>query len=182
MNLFLLHLVAFILFANTLSVVAQSPAPPSPLTPTMKTIPALTVKNLQRQPIQTQVALANNGKPVILNFWATWCKPCIAELTAWTPLYEEWKKQTGVKIVAVSIDDARNITKVPPFVLSRSWDYDILFDENGDFRRAMNVNPIPHTFILNGKGEIVWQHISYAQGDEDEIFRVLKTISEGKTP
>ena len=87
----------------------------------------------------------------LISFWATWCKPCIRELTAIADLYEDWQEETGVKLVAISIDDTRNSAKVAPFVYGKDWDYDVYLDENGAFKRALNVNSVPHTFLLNDK-------------------------------
>ena len=50
----------------------------------------------------------------IYSFWATWCVPCINELNNYAELYEDWQDETGVKIIAVSIDDSRNMSKVKP--------------------------------------------------------------------
>ena len=122
----------------------------------------------------------NDGKPIIISFWATWCKPCKKELDAISENFEDWKKETGVKLIAISIDDSRSSGKVGTDAKSHAWDYEIYLDENQDFKRAMNVNNVPHTFILNGKGEIVWQHNSYAEGDEDTMFEALKKIAKGE--
>ena len=119
----------------------------------------------------------NNGKPIIISFWATWCKPCKKELDAISENYEEWQKETGVKLIAISIDDSRSSGKVVTDSKSHGWDFEIYLDQNQDFKRAMNVNNVPHTFIVNGKGEIVWQHNSYADGDEDHLYEELKKIT-----
>jgi alkyl hydroperoxide reductase subunit AhpC len=99
------------------------------------------------------------------------------ELNTIKELYGDWKKETNVKIIAVSIDDSRNISKVGPMANGKRWEYDILLDPNGDFKRSLNVNNIPHTFLVNDKGEILWQHNSYAPGDEDELFEVIKKFT-----
>jgi peroxiredoxin len=119
----------------------------------------------------------NDGKPLVINFWATWCKPCVKELMTIHDLYEKWQEETGVKIIAVSIDDARNSSKVGPFVNSKGWDYEVYVDENSDFMRAMNVANVPHTFLLDGKGNIVWQHNNYLPGDEHELFKQIKALT-----
>ena len=62
---------------------------------------------------------------MVLDFWATWCKPCVNELTAISEHYEEWQKETGVKIVAISVDDARTMANVKPFVNGKGWDYEV---------------------------------------------------------
>ena len=68
-----------------------------------------------------------------------------------------------------------------PFVNGKGWDYTVLLDPNSDLRRAMGVNNPPHTFVLNGKNEIVWQHNGYADGDEDELFEVIQKIAAEKS-
>ena len=52
--------------------------------------------------------LSNNGNPIIISFWATWCKPCKAELNTIAEEYDDWVDETGVKLIAISIDDARS--------------------------------------------------------------------------
>ena len=59
---------------------------------------------------------------------------------------------------------------VKPYVDGQAWDYEVYIDPNGDFRRAMNVQNVPHTFLVNGEGKIIWQHNSYSEGDEYELY------------
>ncbi len=138
-------------------------------------IPSVKIKDIKGNIIDTK-DLSNDGKPFIINFWATWCKPCILELNNIAEVYPDWVEETGVKIYAVSIDDSRNSRRVAPFVKGRGWKYEVLLDENKDFSRKMNVNNPPHTFLCNGKGEIVWQHNGYAPGDEEELFEEIEKL------
>ena len=142
-------------------------------------IPAVEVLNLDGSKFNTS-DIKNDGKPIIINFWATWCSPCKRELNNITDLYEDWQEETGVKLVAVSIDDTRNMAKVAPYVNGKGWEYDIYIDPNGDFKRALGVNNVPHTFLVNSKGEIVWQHNSYSEGDEYELYELVKKLSNGE--
>ncbi len=135
------------------------------------TLPELTIATLDGDEIST-LQLDNDGKPFVISFWATWCRPCLKELNAIDEIYHEWKDY-GFKLIAVSTDDARTQPNVRPMVSGRGWDYEFYIDENGDFRRAMGVNNVPHTFILNGEGEIVYQHTSFHDGMEWEMFDKL---------
>ncbi len=144
---------------------------------TKKKIPAVNVKTLKGGTFNTS-KIANDGKPIVISFWATWCSPCKRELNAIAEVYEDWQDATGVKLIAMSIDDARNMGKVAPYVNGQDWDYDVYIDPNGDFKRAMNVNNVPHTFLINGAGEIVWQHNSYSPGDEEELLEQIKKLKK----
>ena len=140
-------------------------------------VPSAEIKKLSGQIVNTS-EFTNDGKPIVISFWATWCKPCVKELNAYNDYYMDWKDETGVKIIAVSTDDTRSSGRVAPYVNARGWQFDVFLDENGDFKRAMNVANVPHTFLLNGKGEIVWQHTSYVEGDEEELYDKLIELSE----
>lgn len=142
-------------------------------------IPAATLKKLDGSKINSNT-FSNDGKPIIISFWATWCKPCKKELDAIAENYGDWVKETGVKLIAISIDDVRSSSKVVTDVKIKGWEYEVYLDENSDFKRAMNVNNVPHTFLVDGKGNIVWSHNSYAEGDEDKLYENVQSLIKGE--
>jgi cytochrome c biogenesis protein CcmG/thiol:disulfide interchange protein DsbE len=142
-------------------------------------LPSVDIKDVKGNPFNTS-AIANDGNPIVISFWASWCKPCIKELTTIDDVYAGWQEETGVKLYAISIDDARSTSLVAPLVNGKNWEYVVLLDQNGDFKRAMNVGPIPHTFVLNGKREIVWQHTSFAEGSERDLINIIKKVKNGE--
>lgn len=140
-------------------------------------LPDVKIKDVEGNTVNIS-ELSNDGKPIIISFWATWCKPCKAELNTISEEYDDWVEETGVKLIAISIDDARSTGRVEPYVNAQGWEYTILLDPNGDLKRAMNVNNVPHTFLIDGDGKIVWDHNNYATGDEEELHEELLKISK----
>ena len=136
-------------------------------------LPNVQLKDINGNTIQTG-SISNNGKPVIISFWATWCKPCLRELKAIHEVYPDWQDETGVKMIIVSIDQAQDANKVKPLVDGFGWEYEVLLDPNGDFKRAMNVQNVPHVFVLDGKGKIVYNHAGYVDGGEEDIYEALQ--------
>ena len=142
-----------------------------------KEVPVVSMKDMVGTTISSG-DFDNDGNPYIINFWATWCSPCKRELNAIAEVYDDWVDETGVKIIAISIDDTRTSRNVKPYVDATGWDYEVYLDENGDFRRAMNVTAPPYTFLVDGAGKIIYQHIGYNPGDEEELYEKLLEISE----
>lgn len=142
-------------------------------------VPSVTIKTLNGKQINT-TELTNDGKPVIINFWATWCKPCLKEMSAINDLYLDWVDETGVKMYAVSIDDSRSASRVKTLANAQAWEFEVLLDENGDFKRAMNVANPPHVFVIDGKGNVVFQHNGYSDGSEQELIDVVRRLNNGE--
>ena len=139
-------------------------------------LPSATVQSMEGRKVDTKT-FSNDGKPIIVNFWVTWCAPCKRELNTIAEVYDDWKDETGVKLIAISIDDARSMARVAPYVNGQDWDYEVYLDPNGDFKRAMNVNNVPHTFLVDGSGTIVWQHNNYSAGDEAELLEKVREVA-----
>ncbi|MDR2556683.1 MAG: TlpA family protein disulfide reductase [Bacteroidales bacterium] len=137
-------------------------------------VPNIKLKDLSGKEVSLQDAIKNDGNPVLIDFFATWCKPCIKELKAISDIYEDWQKETGVKMIIVSIDDSRTTANVRTLVNAQGWDFDVLLDVNSDLKRAMNVANPPHTFVLNSEGKIVFQHNGYSEGSEDELIEEVR--------
>lgn len=138
-------------------------------------LPSVMLKTLDGKTIDTS-KLNNDGKPFIISFFATWCKPCNRELKAIHEKYADWQEETGVKVVAISIDQAQNINKVKPLVDSEEWEYEVLLDPNSDFSRAMGVRMIPHVFIIDGDGKIAESRSGYTDGGEDHLIEKVREL------
>ena len=138
-------------------------------------LPSVTLKTMDGKPVNTS-ELSNGGKPFIIDFFATWCKPCNRELDAIAEVYKDWQKETGVKIIAVSIDQGQNINKVKPLVENHGWEYEVLLDPNSDFKRALGIQMIPYVLIVDGKGNIVYKHNGYTDGAETELIEKVREL------
>ena len=140
-----------------------------------QSLPDVKIENQEGKVISTK-SLAD-GTPMIISFWSTTCKPCIQELNAINDNLADWLEEVDMKVVAVSVDDARTVSRARAMTKGQGWDdYVCLYDKNQDFKRAMNVSLTPHTFIVDGKGNIVYSHSGYTPGSEQELFEKIKKL------
>ncbi|MFW5658503.1 MAG: TlpA family protein disulfide reductase, partial [Bacteroidota bacterium] len=139
--------------------------------------PSVTIQDIDGKNINSNTLSEHDG-PIVVSFWALWCKPCIQELMAINDAYIDLEEDYNLKLYAVSIDDARNATKVKSFVNGKAWDFEVLLDQNSDFKRAMNVNNVPHSLLLTPDGRIVKQHTSYVPGDEEILYEEIAKLYE----
>lgn len=112
-------------------------------------------------------AVIEGEAPVIVSFWATWCKPCLKEMEALKDLQEEW--QGKVRIVSISIDDARSKAKVHAFVKSKELPFEIYTDSNQELFKSLGGTTVPFVFVYY-KGKQVYKHNGYTPGDEEFLL------------
>ena len=137
------------------------------------TLPDVTLKDINGKNVSVR-ALGESGKPIIISFFATWCKPCLRELKAIDDLSPDWQDETGVEMYIISVDQGQDSKKVKPFVEGYGWDFHVLLDPDETLKRAMNVQNIPHVFVIDSKGKTVYNHMGYTDGSEKEIRQYLR--------
>jgi peroxiredoxin len=165
-------LSAFPLFLITVSLSAQ--------TPLNYALPSVDIKTLTGATVNSST-FTNKGKPIVMDFFATWCKPCVAELNAIAERYDYEQKRSGVKIILISIDSATPASgKVATFVRDKRWRYEVYLDPEGILQKAMQVMDTPATYIIDGNRNVVWVHNSYIDGDENKLFEAIDKLVEAK--
>lgn len=138
-------------------------------------LPSVTLKTMEGKTVNIQ-DYGKTGKTTILIFWETFCSPSIKGLDNVSDIYEDWQKKYKCDLVAINVDDARNISKVKPLVNGKDWPYIFLTDVNKDLLRALNIPNCPYILILNNQGHIVYSHNGFPEGFEGEIENQIKKL------
>lgn len=140
---------------------------------------AQSIANVSAKNIEGKIVKLNDlddDKPLVVSFWATWCLPCMEELNAVNDKLSGWKEQKNFNFVAVSIDDPRTVNKVKTVVKGKNWNFDdVLLDPGQSIKRQLNIANVPMTLVFY-KDKIVYTHVGYVPGDEDELFDKVKNL------
>jgi len=142
---------------------------------TSSSIPIMMIESLAGEAVSTKDIVKSN-ESTLLVFWATCCAPCKQELTTISNVYNSWQKETGVNVVAVSVDLPQYANGVEPFVNKAGWDFDVYLDVKRNLMHAMSASSTPHSFLINKAGEVVWEKSGFVSGDEVAIYQQIKNM------
>ncbi len=136
------------------------------------TLNAQTVKNFQLKDIENvsrNFTDLKGEKLTVIDFWATWCKPCIKSIPELNKIYKSYKDK-GVEIIGINCDGPRSIAKVAPFSKSLQIKYPVLLDINSEVKNDLNLQAFPSLILVNSQGLIVWIHEGFVTGDTEVII------------
>lgn len=139
-----------------------------------KSIPTLIISNMDG--LEININELSKEKVIIMNFWATWCEPCIKELTALNENESLIEDELNASLVSVSIDDSRTMSRIKPMMHGNSWKFDVVTDSNQDIKRMFNIIDIPHTLLIY-QNKIVYESTGYLIGDEQVLFEKIKALN-----
>lgn len=134
------------------------------------------IKTLQGETVDLADIIKEKDLTVI-SFWATWCKPCQAELDAIADLYPEWQEDLDVQLVAITIDTQRQLSKVPGILSTKGWEYSVYSDANNVLKNQLGFQAIPQTYVVDSEGNILYNHSGYSAGDEYDLGDKLKELA-----
>ena len=119
-------------------------------------------------------------KLIVIDFWASWCAPCMRLLPELEKIHREYDQ---VEVITISIDNPRSVSRAKSLIRSQRYSFLSLYDTNQEVMNRFQVTTVPHTFLINIDGEIVYEHSGYSRGDEEklitEIEKQLVKLSEG---
>lgn len=163
-------IIFFILFGTYISVWGND------TTAQKHGLPSVQIKTLDGKSVNIQ-DYGKSGKITVFFFWETFCGPSIKGLDNVMDLYEDWQTKYHCELIGINMDDSRNNSKVKPLVVGKGWPYTILTDENKDLSRALSVSSCPYVLIIDTKGNIVYRHIGFGEGFENELEQEIKKLT-----
>lgn len=140
--------------------------------------PDFALPNLTGKDVKLSELLAKG--PVILDFWATWCKPCIKGFPALQQIHDKYKSQ-GLSVLAVSVDSPKSRSRVAPFIASQKYTFEVLLDTEGKVAQKYNAVAIPRTVVVSREGQIVYTSVGYKPTNEEQLDQAVQALLP-KTP
>ena len=119
----------------------------------------------------------HRDKVVVLNFWATWCAPCLEEMPTFEKLYRRYRSQ-GLTVLAVSLDKG-NSEKVKRFTDSNNFTFPVLLDSEGIAEKRYPSFTIPFTYVIDKKGRIAARVDGAKNWATNETFEALEILVKG---
>ena len=110
--------------------------------------------------------------PLVLDFWATWCKPCIKELPVLQRISTDYEKR-GVRVVTINIDGPHSQAKIRPFINRHRLQLPVLLDKTGSVIKQFQLIAVPSTVIISAAGEVIYKHSGYKPGDGKVLRRKI---------
>ena len=141
----------------------------------LKTFPAVEIQDMNQSAFNTS-EFSKPGKITLVVMWATSDRQGIMELDELQEVYTLWQKNHDLKIVAVAIEGSGKRAKTNSFIESRGWKFDFYMDTDESLIMAVNAQTLPMSFLINAKGQIVWQKSGYTSEDLDAIKKALSEL------
>lgn len=128
----------------------------------------------------TLEALRHRG-PVLLDFWATWCKPCLAAIPELQAMHQSLAAR-GVTVIGISVDGPRNFAKVRPFVRRLGISYPVAIDEDGSLQQKFQIRAMPTTVLIDTTGAIVHVGQGFRPGEGEHLKRRIEALLGAAAP
>jgi len=139
-------------------------------------IKAQTVQNFQLKNLENQTnsfSELRGEKLTLIDFWASWCKPCLKAIPELNKIYAEYESR-GVKIIGINCDGPRSMAKVAPLSQSLQIKYPVLLDINSEVMNNLGLQAFPTLILVNFEGKIIWTHEGYVTGDLEIIISEIE--------
>ncbi|MFH1277507.1 MAG: TlpA disulfide reductase family protein [Candidatus Eisenbacteria bacterium] len=138
--------------------------------------PDFTLKNMEGKTVNLYDVLKEG--PVLIDFWALWCKPCLHALPGTDEISKEYADK-GVTVLTVNTDSPRSTAKVRSYVKSKKFSFEVLLDPNSDMMRLYRFRSIPQLFLVDMDHTIAFSKLGYSPGHEKIVIEEIDKILAG---